>query len=169
MAAGPFLPGQKLKAGQLNDATQKTVDSLAVGISGAIVSGITTETNIPQLALGPVDLAAGGLYSFNPSLILQNSVSTDEFAFRVRRDTPVTGTLVAELEIFRPLHTLGYEFESYALASFLATESNISFYCSLARTNGTGNITIYGLFGGLARTQMSMVRVGYGSAFRVVT
>lgn len=167
---GPFLAGQRLTAGQLNDATQKTLDEAEISAAGAIQIGINTvETNIPKLALGPVDLVAGGLYSIQPKLILNNSVATDEFILRVRRDTPVTGTLVAEMTIWRPNTTAGYLFSTYDDFTSAVDDPGVMLYSSLVRNAGTGNIAIYGQFSTLSRTSIKIVRVGYSSEFRVVT
>jgi|SRR5215510_3647822 len=166
---GPFLAGQRLTAGQLNDATQKTLDEVQVSTPGALqtTSG-TTELNITSLQMNPIDLVAGGLYSFEPQLILNNSVATDEFLFRVRRDTPVTGTLVGEMSIWRPNTTLGYSFVTYDDFTSSIDDPAVQFYCSLVRATGTGTCTIHGQFNTLSRTSMKITRIGYSSEFRVV-
>lgn len=166
----PFLAGQRLTAGQLNDATQKTLDEAEVSIAGALqtTSG-TTELDITKLVLGPVDLVAGGLYSLQPQLILSNSVATDEFLFRVRKNTAVTGTLISEMYIWSPNTTLGYSFVTYDDFPSVADDPAVTLYCSLVRIIGTGTCTIYGQFNTLSRTSMKIVRIGYSSALRVVT
>lgn len=167
---GPFLAGQRLTAGQLNDATQKTLDSVEVGTSGIINSGITTtETNIPKLAMGPIALVAGGLYQVKLRLILQQSVASDEFLCIVRRDTALTGTVVTEFFIGAPVTTAGFmmvEWDDFTSAS---DESGVPFYVSLKRSAGSGNIQIYGQLNGDNRTGAKLSRVGYSSEFRVVT
>jgi hypothetical protein len=167
---GPFLAGQRLTAGQLNDATQKTLDEVEISTAGALqtTSG-TTELNITKLVLGPVDLVAGGLYSLEPQLILNNSVATDEFLFKVRKNTPLTGTLIAEMSIWRPNTTLGYSFVTYDDFASAADDPAVTLYCSLVRATGTGTCTIYGQFNTLSRTSMKITRIGYSSALRVVS
>src|SRR5690606_16888961 len=111
---GPFLAGQRVRANQINEAVRRCLQSVEAVISGTIASGIGgTETNITDLAVGPVDLVSGALYRFDLRATLQNSVGTDEFALRIRRDTPVTGPLISEAIAYGPRHTGGYSFVTW--------------------------------------------------------
>lgn len=167
---GPFLAGQKLTAGQLNDATQKTLKSVEIGTAGIIAttSG-TTELNIAQLAIGPVDLVAGGLYSWTPKLVLQNSVGSDEFNLIIRRDTPLTGALVSDWVIYRPGHTGGYWFSVPDDFTSAVDDPGVNFYVSLQRLNGTGTLSLYGQLSSTNRSGLKLVRTGYSSELQVVT
>lgn len=132
--AGPFLAGQRLTAGQLNDATQKTLTSVEVGVAGALATGIgATEVNIPKLALGPVALVAGGLYHFDARVTLQQTVATDGFMMRLRRDTALTGTVVAEWLIYAVAATSGNVF--FAWDDFISTiaEPTVNYFVSFKR------------------------------------
>lgn len=168
---GPFLAGQRLTAGQLNDATQKTITSQEIGIAGSVAttSG-TTQLNVSQLALTPVDLVNGALYSWGVRLILTNTVATDEFSFKIRRDTPLTGTIISEWIIYRPNQNAGgYFFVNWDDWAASADETAVQFYCSVQRVTGTGTMSVFGQLGATNRTGVALRRVGYASELVVVT
>lgn len=167
---GPFLAGQRLTAGQLNDATQKTLDSVQVGTAGVVVGGIgATETNVAQMRLGPVDLVAGGLYYFDVSLIFQQTVTTDEFTMRIRRDTALTGTLVSEWGLYVALTTAGTRRSLWKDFTSSVADPAVQFFCSFIRTAGTGTVSIYGSLGSVNKTSVAIRRDGYASEFRTAT
>jgi hypothetical protein len=164
----PFLAGQRLTAGQLNDATQKTLKSIEVSTAGIIntTSG-TTQLDIPKMALGPIPQVNGGLYQFNLHAIVQASVATDEFKMLVRRDTALTGTIIQEWTIFAAGITTArgvYPWDDFVAS---ATE-DVNYFVSLQRTSGTGTLAIYGQYGTGNRSGIACVRVGYSSEFAVI-
>lgn len=169
---GPFLAGQRLTAGQLNDATQKTLDSVSVSVAGGIgtTSG-TTELNIPRLALGPVPLVAGGLYRFQIRAILSVTNNLDAFSMIIRRDTALTGTVISEVLLGAKDPTAGYGFTVAPWVDMPAvlTEPSVSFFFSLKRnlSTGGGTMTIFGQTAVAARSGTAIVRVGYSSEYRV--
>jgi hypothetical protein len=167
---GPFLAGQRVTAGQLNDATQKTLKSIEVGISGVIAttSG-TTELNVSQLALGPVDLVFGGLYQWFPRVTVQFSVGTDEYKMIIRRDTALTGPIVTDWVIYGPRHTGGYLFSSWDDFESSAVDPGVNYFVSFQRVLGTGTLTIYGQIDSTNRTGLKLARTGYSSEFQIVT
>lgn len=170
VAPQPFLAGQRLTAGQLNDAVEKTLDSVDLGVAGTIAttSG-TTELNIPQFALGPVSVNTANLYQLAVRLICSQTVASDEFFCRIRRDTPVTGTLVAEWVMYAPAVTTGFLFTSFADFVPAGTNPAINYYLSVARFAGSGVLNVWGQLNNRNRSGDSITRIGYAAQYRVVT
>jgi hypothetical protein len=168
---GPFLAGQRLTAGQLNDATQKTLKTVQVGIGGIIgtTSG-TTELNIPELEIGPVDLVAGGLYRFDVRQTLQYTVANNqEYNMIIRRDTPLVGPLVVDWVIYPAVNLSGFTFTVWGEFISTVDDPGVTFYTSFQRLNGSNTMQIYGQLSGTNRSTLSLKRVGYSSEFEVVT
>lgn len=168
---GPFLAGQRLTAGQLNDATQKTIKTVELGIGGVVAttSG-TTELNVPELEIGPVDLVAGALYRFDVRQTLQYTGSNlQEYNMIIRRDTPLTGTIVSDWVIYHAVSLGGFQFVVWDEWTQASDESGVTFYTSFQRLNGANTMQIYGQLSGTNRSTLSLKRVGYSSEFQVVT
>jgi hypothetical protein len=168
---GPFLPGQRLTAGQLNDATQKTMASVDVNIEGVILDNVTTtETTITQLTLGPFDQRTGALYSVETRIIIQQTDASDEFLLIMRKNTPLTGTIIANWNMWRLIENgKGALFHAYADFPGTADES-VTYYFSVIRrpASGTGHITIYGHHTSDTPTGAKILRTGYSSEYTVV-
>jgi hypothetical protein len=167
---GPFLAGQRLTAGQLNDATQKTLDSVSVTAAGSIgTTAGTTELNISRFALGPVPLVAGGLYQFEVRALFTNTVATDQFTMLIRRDTALTGALVGELLISPQPSVAGtaYEMSTWSDLPSLLDENGVSFFFSLKRLSGSGTMSTFGQLVTAVRPGTAIRRIGYSSEYRV--
>jgi hypothetical protein len=148
--------------------TGGVLDSCAVSTSGTINTGInTTETNIAKLALGPVSVVNGELYRINMRFIRTNSVSTDEFAMKIRKGTALTGTQIGEWALYRPGHSAGNLFTSDFIWAPTVTESTSIFF-SIVRTSGTGNVDVYGSVNSFTQSGASISRAGLGVLHRVV-
>lgn len=116
-----------------------------VTTSGAIHSGITTtETNITKLAITGAKLSTAKFYLLNVNLIGNFSKNGDSFAVRVRRDTAVSGTLIAEWPWL--IDVDGYDDARSFSQPYKppANASSASFYVSIVRAAGTGTASIYG-------------------------
>lgn len=166
----PFLAGQRLTAGQLNDAVEKMLDSVTVGVAGGLgnTSG-TTELNISQLALGPVAVDTANQYKLNLRMIGSQSVGTDEYFARVRRDTALTGALVAEWAMYAPGTTAGFLFTSWSDFVPAVTNPAVSYFFSVVRGSGSGSLTVWGQLNTQNRSGISISRAGYAPQFRIVT
>lgn len=169
---GPFLAGQRLTAGQLNDATQKTLDSVAISASGAMVTTVgATEANIPKYALGPVPLVDGGLYRIWIRGLFTTTVASDSFTIIIRRDTALTGPIIAELAMAPQEDTTGLAFTvtDYSDLPSVLDEPAVSFFFSMKRFAGTGTASAQGMLVGRVIQPGSLIeRVGYASEYRVV-
>lgn len=168
---GPFLAGQKLTGGQLNDATQKTITSVDVNVTGAIVSGVnTTETTITQFTLGPFDQVNGALYQVNVRPIIEVTNADSEFRMIMRKNTALTGTVIADWNMWRlpyagfaQLRTLWADFPAVA-------DESVTYYFSVVRFTGTGDLTVYGHHNASATPSgVKIERTGYASEYTVVT
>lgn len=168
---GPFRAGQWVTAGQLNDATQKTIQTVEVGIPGVIAttSG-TTQLNIPELEFGPIDLVAGALYRWDVRAILQYVGSAaQEYNWVIRRDTPLVGTPVADWITYQQVGTDGFNFVAWEEFTATVDEPGVMFYTSVVRQIGANTMNIYGQMSDTNRTSQSIKRVGYASELTVVT
>lgn len=171
MLPGPFLAGQKLTAGQLNDATQKTIKTIEVGTAGVIgtTSG-TTELNVPLLSMGPIDLVAGGLYRFSVRMTLQYvNAANQEYNMIIRRDTALTGPIISDWVIYPAVGLAGFQFVAWDDFVSPVDDSGVMFYTSFQRLNGSDTMQIYGQLSGTNRSTISLERVGYSSEHQVVT
>lgn len=167
--ANPFLAGQRLAAGQLNDATEKTLVSLEVGVAGALHAGITAETTITKMTPGPVSLVAGGLYSVGIKLLYAQTVGTNEFNLIIRRDTALTGPVVTDWVIPPPNATGTVLFSGWDDIISSIADPNVQYYVSLARLSGAGSATVYGQSSTTNRSGWKVVRTGYSSEYVVTT
>lgn len=171
---GPFLAGQRLTAGQLNDATQKTLASVDANVgspgTGILVSGVgATETNITQFVLGPFDQVDGGLYRVNTRVIREQTVATNEFRLIMRKNVPLVGAIVADWNMWgTPDPNLAQLFTGWAHYSAIANES-VTYFFSVVRSSGAGTLTVYGHHTSNTPSGVSIERNGYGSEFQVVT
>ena len=166
---GPFLAGQRLTAGQLNDATQKTIKTIEVGTSGIIgtTSG-TTELNVSKLGFGPCAMVNGGLYTFGVHLILQYVTSAaQEYLCTIRRDTALTGTVIAQWTIYNQASTGGFSFTNWQDVPWSADE-NVNFFMSFQRLTGANTMNIYGQITTIARSGAKVARSGYSSEYSLV-
>ena len=166
----PFLAGQRVTAGQLNDAVQKTLQSIEVGIAGGIATTAgATELDIPELAVGPVDLVGGALYAWEIRLATTRTSATDLFNVIIRRDTPLTGTVISDWIIPAAPATTSYVFTAWDDMISAIDDPGVQFYTSIQRLSGGGTITVAGQLSGSNRSGIKLVRTGYSSAFQVVT
>lgn len=166
---GPFLAGQRLTAGQLNDATQKTLKSIDIIAAGALytTSG-TTELDLPKFALSAIPQVNGGLYRFDLRIITsQNTLATDQFSLFIRRDTALTGTIIDEIPIYPPPTVNGVLLVVWADFPAVADES-VNYFLSAKRRSGTGTFTVYGQLLTSSHSAIKISRVGYSSEFALV-
>ncbi len=117
-----------------------------VNTAGTLVttSG-TTEINIPHLAMDTTkSLLAGQVYRFNLTASLNPSINGDQFLFRIRVTTPVTGPLLMELR--HNVNIATYTDTATFSVPFMpgSTLSNAKIYVSAVRNAGTGTMSVFG-------------------------
>lgn len=170
---GPFLSGQRLTSGQLNDATQKTIASVDVNILGTLVTGVTTtETTITQFTLGPFDQVAGALYQVQTRVIFEQTLPSDEFLLIMRKNTALTGTIVANWNMWTvPAGGLAQLFTGWADFPAVSDEIGVTYYFSVIRrpASGAGSLKVYGHHTSDTPSGVKILRTGYSSEYAVVT
>lgn len=166
---GPFLSGQILTAGALNDATQKTIKSIEVGVAGTLytTSG-TTELNLPRFAMSSLQLVNGGLYELMTHLELQNSVATDRYNLILRHTTALTGTLVSDWVIPAAVGTTQYVYVNWD-DIISAADQTLNYFLSVQRLAGAGTLSVLGQGSSTNRPGIKLMRSGYSSEYQVVT
>jgi len=116
-----------------------------VTAAGAINSGIgTTETNITKMAITGAKLSTAKFYLLNVNLVVNFTNASDSFYVRIRRDTAVSGTVVAEWPWIPDVN--GYDDGRSFSQPYKppANASSASFYVSLQRIAGSGTVSVYG-------------------------
>lgn len=98
----------------------------------------TTELNLPQLEIPFVNVYAGRQYEFGGRAMIQQSVGTDTFDLRVRRDTALTGTQVGFVRFSLSQGPVTVPI----LGTFQANVTEtVTLFVSLVRVGGTGTCT----------------------------
>lgn len=121
------------------------IDAVVV-TSGLLVSGVTTQTDVPELALsGP--FTAGRVYEIGWQAFVSPTVLTDVWTWSVRLDTAVSGTQIELTD------GNGIEGPTYTCIYRPAATASHSIHFSITRTSGTGTISVFGSPGaGIDRT-----------------
>ena len=133
--AGQYIVGRMIGEERWLDAAQVDTTGTLVTTAGGV------ESNISNLALTVPNWTPSLVYQLVVQLSLSYSVITDTFAVRIRRDTAVTGTLLAEG--FISDMGLGHPLVSWPLRP-TATERNIPLFVSVIRAAGTGTCAVLG-------------------------
>lgn len=107
---------------------------------GAIDS---TEANIAKLGMTGIRVVSGRWYTFNVNLYANFTAADNAFVVRVRKDTALTGAVVAQWQWVPPI--AADDTESFA-QPWLCTASDTaeSFHVSVQRVLGSGTCTLYG-------------------------
>lgn len=143
-----------------------TVDSFEISASGAFQTGISTsETNLSKASFGPVTVTNGDLYKFDFDFIVQSAANAAH-KLRIRKGTPLTGPIVAELTTYPPGTATGNKMVEWTTWQCTGTETT-TFYTSIFKTAGDGTMSVFGEVGG-GRSRGTMTRLGYNTAHRVV-
>jgi len=137
---GLYIVGFYGQGGYPGRITDQYLDGAVLGNTGNIISGVSAETNIPQLALSAY-LIKGGTYLLEVQMVGQFTVSTDIWIIRARQDTAVTGTQLG-FGRWGPGSTV--DTESFVFP-FEATATGLtSIFFSIGRSAGTGTVTVVG-------------------------
>jgi len=137
---GFYIIGYYGAGGYSGRLPDQVLDGAVLGNTGNIVSGVSTETNIPQLALSAY-LYTGNVYNLEVQMVCQFTVATtDTWVIRARTTTAVSGTLVG-FGRWNPtaVDTKYFKFPYEATATGLT-----SIFFSIGRTGGAGTVTVVG-------------------------
>lgn len=107
----------------------------------------TVEKDFAKLALEGRRIVSGRVYELHLNLFWNfATVATgDSYIVRIRKDTPLTGTVIAEW-VIRPVDASAFdESESFEQPwRCTATDTNGRFYVSITRVAGTGTLSLNG-------------------------
>jgi len=107
----------------------------------------TTELNLTKLALENTRTESGTWYTLNLNLFYNNATvaAGDSFLIRVRKDTALSGTVIAEF-VVRPESPDTFDgSRTFAQPWFSgAQDLDADFYVSAQRQAGTGTLAFYG-------------------------
>jgi hypothetical protein len=118
-----------------------TVINGVVTSSSTAVSGISAETDIPYLASQvPVHVRAGHIYEMFARTLTTQTVATDIFQWRVRRDTAVTGTELGFQRFSNGVTTGSWATQMVTIFEATADDT-FDIFWSFTRVTGTGTIT----------------------------
>lgn len=127
----------------------------------ATTSG-TTELDLAKYAMTNLTLITGRYYLARYLVTRVKTVGGDTFDFRLRANTPVSGTQIGRLDSFAQDPTtqtaeLGF--------LFVGDASYTSIYLSAVRTAGTGTLAYYGTSGGFNRSWATLSDLGPASVW----
>jgi hypothetical protein len=133
--AGQYVVGRMF-------GNERWLDAAVVDTTGTLATtSAGTELNVSYFALTVPGWQSGKVYMCEAQLSLSFSVVTDTFAVRIRRDTALTGDLLAEAFISDAgLSTPKLEWPLRPTA----TERNVRLFLSVIRAAGTGTCAVLG-------------------------
>lgn len=132
--------------------------------SGGLVSGVSAETDVPQLALSG-RVWSGHTYVMTVQAHCSVTVTTDDWQVLVRRDAAAPGGTQVFDARWSGDDLVGTRVWQWP---FIATVSeDLSLFVSVARTAGTGTISVFGSPGGsLVRTHARLEYVSPAGLWR---
>lgn len=113
--------------------------------TGAQYSGIASvETHLAKLATPGVKITGGRVYEFKVALLANFTAAGNSFTIRVRRDTPLTGPVVAEWSW--QSGTAGFDDARTFTQEWVApaTAPAVPFFVTAVRAAGGGTMGVYG-------------------------
>lgn len=129
----------------VNTLNMRSLGGRIVTTVGTIHTGITTtETNITKLAFENSSITVGRVYIFNLLLSAQFSAANDSFAVRIRKDTALSGTVLANTAWITQVS--GFTHDRPIAVPWIATgsDADADFYVSLQRVAGAGTCDVNG-------------------------
>lgn len=152
----PFV-GQKIYRSDMRDyrrwdggawVHEKIVGARRVTAVGIITSsGATnTEVQIPRLTMSGVRVRSGTIYMIHANIQGQSSVNADDYQLRIREDTAGTGNTIADWRWIDGSAAVVNDQRSGLVAYWKCTadNNNKSFFWSVTRLLGTGQLDIQG-------------------------
>lgn len=138
------------------------VDGVNV-ISGTLISGVSAETDIPNLALsGPVK--SGYTYLVTVQAHFAVTTTTDDWQLFVRRDTALTGTNLLDAR-WSGDDLIGTRIWQWPLT--VTVTETLSLFFSVARAAGAGTISVFGSPNGtLVRTHARLEAISPSGLWR---
>lgn len=104
----------------------------------------TTELDIPKLAIENWTVTNTAWYILNLKLSAQMSAGNDSYLVRVRKDTALSGTVIAQFEWITQVAGFTHAVSQHIPWQAPATDADADFYVSIQRIAGTGVAAING-------------------------
>jgi hypothetical protein len=162
-----------LVLGIVGAATLTVVNGVVTSSPTAVTTTATTESDLPFLASQePVRVQAGHIYEMFARTVSTQSVATDLFRWRVRRDVAVTGQELGFQSFSNGVTNSNWAIQMVTI--FEATvDDTFNIFWSLVRIGGTGTITATPV-SGTTRSYMKVTDLGLntgvsGSPWSVTT
>lgn len=154
--------------GRANDVNT-VIDSIQTNVAATDATAGAGEVNLARLVSSSLSVSTDRLYQTDVQIVCSRGTATDEFEFRLRQTTALTGTVVGSAIAWGVPNASGQYFKASILWTPASTTTT-TFHISVIRNSGAGNITIfYQNFGQLARTQVVHRRLGASSLLRTIT
>lgn len=155
--AGPWRAGHLVTAKRLNAALGTITGRILAQAGTYLTTSGTTELDLPKLAVADYPVVAGRYYKFELRVQGNASVANDQFAFRVRRDTAVSGTELAQAR-YQVANVTAFTDQRVLIKYWKATTTNpaLDLFVSVQRTAGSGTLAIHGD----TETQFAITDVG---------
>jgi hypothetical protein len=125
---------------------ERIIGGVRVLTAGIVTSSSAgTEVNIPKLAMTGRRVKSGTYYIIHLSLFGQGSVNSDDFSIKVREDTSLTGNTIADFRWVVGQEAVVNSQRSWeGIWKCTADNTNKSFFISMVRLLGTGQLDIQG-------------------------
>lgn len=151
--------------------TKQLIDTVRTNVAATDTTSGNTELNLARLAMPGVLLENGFVYQLDLSIVNNRGTSaTDEFEFKLRRDTALNGTPLGSDTSWAESSTTGRTFRGRILFTANASATGVDLFLSVARVSGTtGTMTIqYGNFGTATRTMCQLWRIAPSTSLREI-
>lgn len=113
--------------------------------AGAINSGITTtEVNIAKIQFENSIIVSGRIYVFHVVLSGQVTAANDSFQLRIRKDTPLSGTILVGQALITQVSGFTHYANVHRPWVAPSSDADADFYVSLQRIAGTGSFDVNG-------------------------
>jgi hypothetical protein len=147
---------------------QELIDAVDMTFAGSYVTSAAVELDIGRLAHTSVGVINGQLYKHDIQLVTSRTTITEEFEIRLRKGTPLTGTLLAAVTGWVVTSTAGQQIIASLLWPCTLTETT-TLYLSVQGTAAAGELTVYSQIGVRSRSQSVMTRMGRSSRYRTIS
>jgi hypothetical protein len=150
----PFV-GQKIYRSDVRDFRvwdggvwrhERIIGGVRVIAAGIITSsGATnTEINVPRMAMSGRRVVSGTVYILHMTMAGQSSVNGDDYQIRVREDSTAGNTIFDKRWIDGSAPVVNDQRDWFTYWKCTATNTNKSFFVSVTRLLGTGQLDIQG-------------------------
>jgi hypothetical protein len=152
-----------LVLGVVGSPSLTVVNGVVTSSSTPVTTTATTESDLPFLSSQvPLVVHAGHIYEMFARTISTQSVATDLFRWRVRRDVAVTGTELGFQSFSNGVINSNWAIQMVTIFE-AATDDTFDIFWSLVRIGGTGTITATPV-SGTTRSYMKVTDLGLNTS-----